>query len=93
MGQNTKFRDVETGDTPALADLMVSIATSRSQLTLQPDWHIGHELHELVERVPPHIDAGPLRTLAEDAVERGIVDAHSWVWKVVYQRCRRRVTA
>lgn len=79
MGQHTRFHHLEAEDCAAHADLLVRIATRRLQLTPQPDWHVRHELSELVAKVGPHVGQAAFRQLAELAVERGIVAALSWV--------------
>ncbi|WP_372983353.1 SIR2 family protein [Microbacterium sp.] len=79
MGQHTRFHHLEVAECSAHADLLVRVATSRLLLTPHSDWHVQYELSELVRKVRPHVDQELLRDLAEVAVERGIVEAHSWV--------------
>lgn len=79
MGEHTRFHHLESPHAQSIADLLVGTATQRLQLTPQPDWHVLHELEELVASVRMHTDRKLLAELAELAVARGIVDALTWV--------------
>lgn len=78
IGQHTRFHHLGVAQTQSFADLLVSVTTDRLKLTMQPDWHVRHELDELVERVRDRVSPASLRSLAEIAVQRGIVEALSW---------------
>ncbi len=79
MREHTRFHHLEPAHAQSLADLLVGIAIQRLGLTPQPDWHVRHELEELLMSVRTHADRGLIGDLAELAVARGIVDALTWV--------------
>lgn len=79
MGERTRFPHLESSHAQSFADLLVGIAIQRLRLTPRPDWHVRHELEELVSSVRMLVDPRLLADLAELAVERGALEALTWV--------------
>jgi hypothetical protein len=79
LGRDSRFHHLEPAQIEPIGDLLLQIAIARLRLTSEVDWHVRHELQELVERAAPFADPLSVRALAELAVERGIHEALQWI--------------
>jgi hypothetical protein len=78
IGRHTTFSRSSHGGDRVLADVLVRTAVTRLEVTSALDWHVRHELQELVDCIREDVDPVLLRRLAEVAAQRDITEALSW---------------
>lgn len=80
LGSQTKFQDLSDEQTKENADLIARIVKDRTVLTSNPDWHLAHELEEVVRKLKAlNVDPTVLRALVEAAISIGIHHAGQWI--------------
>lgn len=75
----TRFSHLSEAFALENATLLITIATARLHQTAVVDWHVQHEVTDLVHRVGGSADRAALRALIETALSKGINDALTWM--------------